>query len=124
MNKKVLAIVAVIALVAILGVCLVACNADSVAKKLEKKDYEVAKLTEDSEGLGKNVYKLVSSDDGFKEGLFAVNGDGDMVVVVWFNDKDVAEDWESSKLLNALANVERVGKVVYIGTEQGIKDAK
>lgn len=39
MNKKVMALVAVIALVAILGVCLVACNAESIQKKLEKAGY-------------------------------------------------------------------------------------
>lgn len=125
MNKKVISIIAIVAIIAILGVVLVACNADSVAKKLEKKGYEVATLTEDSEDIGGIVYGIVSSEDGFKEGLIAANEDGDIVIAVWFNDKEAAEDLENNKALKVFkVNVERSGKVVYIGTEQGIKDAK
>ena len=47
MNKKrVLAIVAIIAIVALMAVCLCACNAESIAKKLEKKGYDVEVATD------------------------------------------------------------------------------
>lgn len=124
MNKKVMALVAVIALVAILGVCLVACNAESVSKKLEGKDYSVAALSEKSTGVGATVYGVVKGIEGFKEGLVAAKGT-DFVVVVWFNDTDSAQKLENSKVVTAFAKkVSRVGKVVYLGTEQGVKDAK
>lgn len=125
MSKKVMAVVAVVALVAILGICLVACNADSVAKKLEKKDYTASALSEKSSGLGKSVYNIVKGIEGFEEGVFAANSDGESVVVVWFDSTDAAKDFESNKLITTFAEkVSRVGKVVYVGTEQGVKDAK
>ena len=124
MNKKVMAIVAVIALVAILGVCLVACNTESVSKKLEKKEYNVAKLNEDSTGLAGKAYAIVKGVDGFKEGLFAAKS-SDQVLAVWFDDTDAAKEFEANKGLALLFDkVTRVGKVVYAGTEQGVKDAK
>ena len=46
-RRAVVASVAIVALVAILAVCLVACNAESYQKKLEKKDYEVVILQGD-----------------------------------------------------------------------------
>lgn len=54
MNKKVMSIIAVIALVAILGVCLVACNAESISNKLEKAGYACEK------------YEAGKDDDGAK----------------------------------------------------------
>lgn len=125
MNKKVMAVVAVVALVAILGICLVACNAESVSKKLEKKDYSVSALSEKSTGFGSTVYGIVKGVDGFDQGVFAMNSDGDYVAVVWFDSTDAAKDFESNKLVTTVAKkVSRVGKVVYAGTEQGVKDAK
>ena len=44
MNKKVISIIAIVCIVAILGICLVACNADSYAKKLEKEMKNAAKV--------------------------------------------------------------------------------
>lgn len=125
MNKKVMAIVAVIALVAILGICLVACNAESVSKKLEKKDYTVAALSEKSTGLGQVVYNIVKGVEGFEQGVIAANSDGDSVAVVWFDSTDAAKSFETNKLITTVVEkVSRVGKVVYVGTEQGVKDAK
>lgn len=125
MSKKVIAVVAVVALVAILGICLVACNAESVSKKLEKKDYTVSALSEKSTGLGKSVYNIVKGVEGFDQGVIAANSNGDSVAVVWFDNTDAAKDFETNKLITAFAEkVSRVGKVVYVGTEQGVKDAK
>lgn len=128
MNKKVMAIVAVIALVAILGICLVACNAESVSKKLEKKEYTVIALSENTTDVtGKFVYNLLASEDGFKEGLIASKG-SEGVIVIWFNTTDAAKDFESDAKTSfagmKIEKVSRVGKVVYAGTEQGVKDAK
>lgn len=127
-SKKIIALVAIVALVAILGVCLVACNADSVSKSLEKKGYTAGKLTEDSKGFGAIVYGIVSTNDSFKEGVFAVK-DTDSVAVIWFNDADEAKKMEeslskSTALKVFSVKVDRSSKVLYVGTEQGVKDAK
>ena len=47
MKKKIIALVAIVALIAIVAVCLTACNADSIAKKLDNKDYSVVSGTAD-----------------------------------------------------------------------------
>lgn len=121
-SKKIMAIVAIVALVAILGVCLVACNSDSVGKSLEKKGYTVVTLNEDATGLGRTVYNIVKNNSDFKEGVFATKG-SDSVTVLWFETTDAAESMENSPLLSAFT-VERSSKIVYIGTAQGVKDAK
>lgn len=125
-GKKIMALVAIVALVAILGVCLAACNSDNVGKKLEKKGYSVVTLNDDSTGLGKTVYNLVKSNSDFKEGVLATKGN-DMVTVLWFETTDAAESLEGNlkgNILFSASTVERSGKVVYVGTEQGVKDAK
>lgn len=111
MNKKVLAVVAVIALIAILGVCLVACNADDYKNRLDKAGYLAKDLPVDSE----NVEWVV---------LATKLSTGDSVTITKFKNTDDAKDAESkAKKLNEDA-VYRTGKIVMIGTEQGIKDAK
>mgnify|MGYP004640832065 CR=1 FL=1 len=64
MNKKVMAIVAVIALVAILGICLVACNAESYQKKLEKEGYKVETYDADSDYV-KAINKGMAEDEDY-----------------------------------------------------------
>lgn len=121
-SKKIMAIVAIIALVAILGVCLAACNSNTVGKKLEGKEYTVVKLNEDSTGYGKTVYDVVKNNSEFKEGLFATK-DTDWVAVVWFKSEEEAEKLENNAILKAF-NIERSGKAIYVGSKQGVKDAK
>lgn len=110
MNKKVLAIVAVIALVAILGVCLVACNADDYKKRLDKEGYIVVDGKVDSE----NVEWVVSGT--------RINP-ADHVTITKYKDTDDAKDAEELAKKTG-ASVYRTGKIVMVGTEQGIKDAK
>ena len=123
MKKKIVAIVAVIALVAVLGICLVACNSDTVGDKLEKKGYTVSKLNEDSTGLAKTIYSFIKNNSDFKEGVVAAK-DADSVIVLWFETKDAATSVANNKLFTATSTVKQVEKVVYIGTEQGVKDAQ
>ncbi len=111
MNKKVLAIVAVIALVAILGVCLVACNAESYEKKLEKAGYDV-EVVEDA---GKDAEWMVMAK---KKGSF------DTVTIVKCTSLDDAKDAEKEAKDMGGVSVYRTGKIVMVGTEQGVKDAK
>lgn len=123
MNKKVISIVAIIALVAILGVCLVACNADSYAKKLEKAGYTVGKMTDEETAAFAEKYNLDT------EIVWAVGGTKgkDNVTILAFADKDDAESIANN--LNKVVGIigmkaEAKGKIVFVGTEQGVKDAK
>ncbi|MDE6060838.1 MAG: hypothetical protein K2G31_05150 [Clostridia bacterium] len=123
MKKKIVAIVAVVALVAVLGICLVACNSNTVGDKLEKKGYTVSKLNEDSTGVAKTIYNTMKNNSDFKEGVSAAK-DSDYVIVLWFETKDAATSVANDKIINLTSTVKQVEKVVYIGTEQGVKDAQ
>ena len=123
MNKKVISIVAIIALVAILGVCLVACNADSYAKKLEGKGYTVEKMTDEETAAFAEETGL---DIEIVWGVGGTNGT-DIVTILAFSNKDDAESF--ANILNMATaftgmKAEAKGKIVFMGTEQGIKDAK
>ena len=123
MNKKVISIVAIIALVAILGVCLVACNADSYAKKLEGKGYTVTKMTDEETAAFAEETGL---DVEIVWGVAGTKGT-DMVSILAFADKEDAESF--ANILNMAAaftgmKAEAKGKILFVGTEQGIKDAK
>ena len=123
MNKKVISIVAIIALVAILGVCLVACNADSYAKKLEGKGYTVTKMTDEE---AEEFVQETGLDIEIVWGVGGTNGT-DIVTILAFSNKDDAESF--ANILNMASGftgmkAEAKGKIVFMGTEQGIKDAK
>lgn len=120
MNKKVMALVAVIALVAILGVCLVACNAESIQKKLEKADYTCTSYEAGKDDDGASIeWKVVA----MKKVLNA-----DYVTVTKFANTDDAKEYEKNVATGSVGGftvvVKRIGKVCYYGTEQGVKDAQ
>lgn len=119
MNKKrVLAIVAIIAIVALMAVCLCACNAESITKKLEKKGYTCAAL--EDEEKDSTIAWSVSAAKGVL---------GDWVEVAKFNKladaKDAQADAEKAtgEVGGYKVVCKRVGSVVFYGTEQGVKDA-
>lgn len=121
MNKKVISIVAVIMLVAVLAICLTACNAESISKKLEKEGYVVAAITEDQ------INKYIGEDTEVKWGVFAKKEglNADMVIVVKVSSikdaKQVVEDVSSGVFKLKAKNV---ASVVYIATtEEALKDA-
>lgn len=120
MNKKVMALVAVIALVAILGVCLVACNAESIQKKLEKADYTCTSYEAGKDDDGASIEWIVVAK---KKGLNA-----DYVTVTKFANTDDAKEYEKNVATGSVGGftvvVKRIGKVCYYGTEQGVKDAQ
>lgn len=120
MNKKVISIIAIVAIIAILGVVLVACNADSYQKKLEKAGYEVVVIEGDEadEEADADVEWIVTASKGLTE----------YVSVVKFKDTDDAKEFESNAVTGSGFGMkvvcERSGKIVFYGTEQGVKDAK
>lgn len=126
MNKKVISIVAMIALVAVLGVCLVACNENTYAARLEKAGYTVEVATqEDMETLATNFSEL-----GVEiEIEWAVGGQkgSDNVTVIGFATEEQATAYANMiNLTSAISGMraETKGKVLIAGSEQGIKDAK
>ena len=124
MKKKIVAIVAIVALIAILVVCLVSCNPSDVSKRLEKKGYSVITIDEKATDLSvKTVYNALSKNSDFEAGVFATK-DKESVMVIWFKTEDAAKDFEDDFVLSFSPKKERVGKTVYAGTEQGVKDAK
>lgn len=114
MKKKALVIVAVIALVAILGVCLVACNAESYTKKLEKAGYR-AESIELSDSQSETIEWIVSG------GKLKT---GDSVTITKFKNTDDAKDAETVGKKLGDEYCYRTGKIVIVGTAQGVKDAK
>lgn len=119
MKKKIIALVAIVALIAIVAVCLTACNADSIAKKLDKKGYEAVAMSADE------ISEEYGDDASIK---WAVNAfkleSGDGVTVIKFAKTDDAKDFESAMSEVPFTTVDRIGTIVYFGTEQGVKDAK
>ena len=122
-NKKILAIVAVVALVAILGVFLVACNASSYTKKLEKKDYVVTNLLDSESGQSVDRSKVEWAIMGVKVGNPLAGDAGEMVIVAKYKKTSDAKDAEKVAKQTS-EKVYRTGKIVIAGTEQGVKDAK
>lgn len=114
MNKKrIVAIVAIIALISVMAVVFAACNAETYQKRLEKAGYEV---------------EIMSADDfdsaEIEWGLHAWNPKtDDIVIVLKFKSISKAKDAEAEyKKLDEY--VERSSAVLFVGTEQGVADAK
>ncbi|MBO4694331.1 MAG: hypothetical protein J5656_00185 [Clostridia bacterium] len=124
MNKKIIALIAVIAIVAILGVCLVACNAKSYQSKLEKKGYTVSVSENEKDDNNADVEWVVSAQKGG-----VLSGDFQAVTIAKYKNVDDAKKAEKDAKDGAnngiiSYKVSRSGKIVIVGTEQGVKDAK
>lgn len=122
MNKKVISIIAIVCIIAVLGLCLVACNADSYAKRLEKAGYMVEKFTgddaaEESDAEGAKWAVLGIKLEGFSSA---------MVTVVGFDSTDNAKAYADAMVqLVGEDCVDVSGKVVIVGTSaDAVKDAK
>ena len=133
MKKRIVAIVAIVALIAIVAVCLTACNADSIAKKLDNKDYSVVSGT--AEEVAESEFGRligISAEEmdvqwlviGVKGNIADfLTGEVDYVTVCKFNDADDAKKATEDGEVPEGASFKRIGKIVYFGTEQGVKDA-
>ncbi len=121
-RKIVVSIVAVIALISILSICLVACNAESYEKKLEKAGYTLITVTEGGEG--DNYEWRVDASKG-DISIFNISIDSVTVTkYISFDEAKKAEEnaLKASEILGT--TVKRVGSTLFVGTEQGVKDAK
>lgn len=112
-KKKIITIAAIIALIAVMAVVFAACNADTYQKRLEKAGYEV------------EVMEFADSDSvDIEWGLSAWNPKtDDRVIVVKYKSISKAKDAEANaKKWDDC--VERSSAVLFVGTEQGVADAK
>lgn len=134
--KKALSIVAVLALVAVLGVALVACvpgDPDKAAANLKEAGYEVS-VSKASDGTGVQMGLELTYGKGCIATVNAVNGefsfaqgaDIDMVAIIYFKDSASAKAyWETVKDEEVEEGwvAKQSGKIVYAGTEAGVKAA-
>lgn len=125
MNKK-LKLTALIALIAVCCICLVACvpaNPDKAISNLEKAGYTAGK---DSKVIPAAL--AVAQVKGIDCVVTGLNGK-DYVTLVYFTDKksaDAAYDKVESyaKKEDKESVIKKSGKVIYYGTEAGIKAVK
>ena len=113
MKKNIGKILAVILVVALLATVLCA---ESFTKKLEKKGYTVSSAETDKE------------DASIVWSVSAVKSTTEAVTIYKFKTTDDAEKFEKDAPTGKVGKyslvVKRTGKIVYYGTEQGVKDAK
>ncbi len=67
MSKKVVSIVSLIIVVVVLATCLVACNADSYVKKLEKMGYEIEVFENLDDELMRFLAGIVAANEWYNE---------------------------------------------------------
>lgn len=123
--KKNLSIIALIALVAVCCVALMAClpsDPKDARKNLEDEDYVVANELAIKTGLTLAGIKSIAD-------VVVATKDEDYVVLVYFESKDAAKEAyaqieEYAKGDDEDAVIKQSGKIVYFGTEAGIKAAK
>lgn len=121
MSKKVISVVAIIALVAALALCLTACNQDSVEKRLEKEGYFILSMSAEQLGIEESEIEWIVAGAN-AESLFT---GGDFVVAVKFAKTDDAKEFADTIKSEGdeYGTVKRLGKLVYAGTEAGVKAA-
>ena len=127
--KKALSIIAVLALVAVLGVALVACvpsDPDKAEANLEEAGYVVVRADSDDLIAGAALKQIDAATS-----ITATNGD-EGVTILYFEDTDAAKAYyeDAQAQWEKLDDDEKEGmkmgksgKVVYFGTEAGVKAA-
>lgn len=118
MKKKVVLSVAVVLLVVMVAVMCVACtpNADSLQKKLEKKDYKVVV----QDGVGDTT-----------KSLQAAKGTDELLMVSWFKDSETCKKYYDEAKANDSTfklifgdkeyKIVKKGNAVAVGTKNAIK---
>ncbi len=127
--------IGLVALVLVLLTTLVACapkDAEAAKKKLEKKDYTVyVGNTEEVNFLKLGLAALGVEVDSIVMGVKGEEDkDGDAVVGLFFDSKNVAKEQmeKVEKFVNNMGDkdekpvIKQSGRWIYFGTEQGVKD--
>lgn len=118
--NRIARLTALVLLVALCVFALASCGVSSYEKKLDKAGYEVTALDKDE----LKEYNEEDKDYDYKGILFATNGT-DAVYVMKLKNKtqaaDVAKEQEGAMIKGMVTEVK--GKVVFFGTEGGVKAA-
>lgn len=130
MKKSVKGLFALTAAVA--AVSLTACTpktADKAKEKLEKEDYKVVVVTQNTILDGTEVLLQIGNLEGAMTATKTVDGKVEVVSAYWFEKSSDAKDAMdkikenmTSENKDSNITVKRSGKVIYSGTEQAMKD--
>lgn len=132
--KKTISIISLVLVLVILTACLVGCapaNENKAKAKLEKKGYTVEIMSGEEMNEMLEQYAGMPLNFGAKGMLSATKG-MDEIAAIWFESKEKAEDFEGiinlamDAMGSQMGEIDFIygvkGKVLYMGTEQGVKD--
>lgn len=132
--KKTISVISLVLVLVILTACLVGCapaNENKAKAKLEKKGYTVEIMSGEEMNEMLQQYAGMPLNFGAKGMLSATKG-MDEIAAIWFESKEKAEDFEGiidlaiDAMGGQIGQIDFIygvkGKVLYMGTEQGVKD--
>lgn len=132
--KKTISVISLVLVLVILTACLVGCapaNENKAKAKLEKKGYTVEIMSGEEMNEMLLQYAGMPLNFGAKGMLSATKG-MDEIAAIWFESKEKAEDFEGiidlamDAMGSQMGEIDFIygvkGKVLYMGTEQGVKD--
>ena len=132
--KKTISVISLVLVLVILTACLVGCapaNENKAKAKLEKKGYTVEIMSGEEMNEMLLQYAGMPLNFGAKGMLSATKG-VDEIAAIWFESKEKAEDFEGiidlaiDAMGGQIGQIDFIygvkGKVLYMGTEQGVKD--
>lgn len=132
--KKTISVISLVLVLVILTACLVGCapaNENKAKAKLEKKGYTVEIMSGEEMNEMLEQYAGMPLNFGAKGMLSATKG-MDEIAAIWFESKEKAEDFEGiinlamDAMGGQMGEIDFIygvkGKVLYMGTEQGVKD--
>lgn len=132
--KKTISVISLVLVLVILTACLVGCapaNETKAKAKLEKKGYTVEIMSGEEMNEMLEQYAGMPLNFGAKGMLSATKG-MDEIAAIWFETKEKAENFKSimdfgmDAVGGQMGQIDFIygvkGKVLYMGTEQGVKD--
>ena len=132
--KKTISVISLVLVLVILTACLVGCapaNETKAKAKLEKKGYTVEIMSGEEMNEMLEQYAGMPLNFGAKGMLSATKG-MDEIAAIWFETKEKAENFKSimdfgmDAVGSQMGEIDFIygvkGKVLYMGTEQGVKD--
>ena len=132
--KKTISVISLVLVLVILTACLVGCapaNENKAKAKLEKKGYTVEIMS--GEEMNEMLLQYAGMPLNFgAKGMMSATKGMDEIAAIWFESKEKAEDFEGiinlamDAMGGQMSGIDFIygvkGKVLYMGTEQGVKD--
>ena len=125
MNKKKIVLISLVLVVALMSVLLVACNAENYESKLKNKSYDVKAFgLDDPSVIAFNNAISGTYKEGIEWKIVASNAIDTVTIFKFNNTKDAKAFAQSDYCYTFGSFVDRSTTCVFVGTEQGVKDAK